>query len=212
MLLSTILCDFDGTITEVDTNEIILDKFSKRQDWQREDRLYEAGEITLEECMSRQFGPVNATESELVSLVDGVKVRKGFKELVDYCRVKGIEFIVVSAGIDFIIQKKLRDLGTTVKVVSPTVKITPEGVRFTFPRVQGVGPDFKTRLLNAAKEKGKPVCYIGDGASDYAAASEADLIFAIRGSSLASFCKVRGLDFKAVGDFFGVISILNDRL
>ncbi len=207
----TFFCDFDGTITEVDTAEVILDKFST-EDWRREDQLLEAGKISLEECMRRQFAPVKATESQMISAIDGIRVRQGFRELVDYCDKKRIELVVVSAGLDFIIKKKLEGIDGRMKIISPVAKTTPNGVELVFPRIQRPGADFKVQFLDKAKSKGRCVYYIGDGASDFAAAAKADFVFAIRGSSLASFCKAKSLSYVEVRDFFEVLTGLKSRV
>ncbi len=211
MSLLTIFCDFDGTITEVDTSEVILDKFSS-EDWRQEDQLLEAGKISLEECMRRQFAPVKATEKQMISAVDDIRVRKGFREFVDFCSEVRIGLIVVSAGLDFIIKRKLEGIDGRIMIISPVAKNIPNGVELVFPRIQGSGVDFKVQLLNSAKSKGEHVYYIGDGASDFAAAAKADFIFAIHGSSLASFCRSKGLSYAEVSDFFEVLSGLKSRL
>lgn len=208
MLPSTILCDFDGTITLLDTNEVILDKYSTKESWQRDDQLFLDGKITLEECMTRQFSHVKATASELLQTVDSVGIREGFKELVNYCTSKGIELVVVSAGLDFIIRKKLADVGVNLKIISPKAKITSTGIQFEYPHFQGKGPNFKAQFVDATKKRHRPVHYIGDGESDLAAASLSDFVYAIRGSRLADFCSSKQIPFKAIRDFNEVLTTL----
>jgi 2-hydroxy-3-keto-5-methylthiopentenyl-1-phosphate phosphatase len=41
-----VLCDFDGTTTEVDTAEFVLGMFAQG-DWRAIDALFEKGDITL---------------------------------------------------------------------------------------------------------------------------------------------------------------------
>ncbi len=207
----TIFCDFDGTITEVDTCEVILDKFSP-EDWHEEDRLLEEGKITLEEALQRQLAPVKATENQMISAVEDIRVRPGFREFVDYSAENEIELVVVSAGLDFIIKRKLEGINDSIKIISPVSKLTPNGLTVTFPRLQGPGEDFKVQLVNVARTKGGPVYYIGDGNSDFAAAAKSDFIFAIYGSSLAAFCRAKDLSHAEVHDFFEVLEGLKSRL
>jgi len=209
LLPTSIFCDFDGTITEVDTAEIIVDKFST-EDWRKEDQLLVEGKISLEECIQRQFAPVRATADEMVSAVDYIRVRRGFKELVDYTLTKKIGFTIVSAGLDFIIKRKLKGMDSRLKIVSPETKSTPNGLRVTFPQIEGYGPDFKVKLLNNAKSKGESVYYIGDGESDFAAASRADFVFAVEDSRLAHFCEEKNVGFKEFKDFREIVSSLKE--
>ncbi len=210
MLPTTIFCDFDGTITEVDTAEIIVDKFST-EDWRKEDRLLLEGKISLEECIQRQFAPLRATLDEMVSAVNYIKVRRGFKELVDYSRRMKIGFVIVSAGLDFVIKRKLERMDGRVKIISPVTKRIPNGLKVTFPQIEGHGADFKARLLNNAKAKGERVYYIGDGESDFSAALEANFIYAVKDSRLADFCRTKNLAFREFGDFVEIISSLKDK-
>jgi 2-hydroxy-3-keto-5-methylthiopentenyl-1-phosphate phosphatase len=209
LLPTTIFCDFDGTITEVDTAEIIVDKFSS-EDWRKEDQLLVEGKISLEECIQRQFSPLRATEDEMVSAVNYIKVRGGFKELVDYTRRKKIGLVIVSAGLDFVIKRKLEGLDGRVKIISPVTERIPNGLRVTFPRIEGRGADFKAKLLNNAKAKGERVYYIGDGESDYSAALEANFIYAVEDSRLASFCRKKNLAFREFKDFAEIVSSLKE--
>ncbi len=206
----TIFCDFDGTITEVDTCEAILDKFSS-EDWRKEDRLLEAGKITLEEALKRQLAPLRVTRSQMLSAVEDIGIRPGFREFVDYCAENKTELVVVSAGLDFVIKRKLEGINDRIQIVSPVSKLTPHGLEVTFPRLQGPGEDFKVQLLNAAKSRGRTVYYIGDGNSDFAAAAKAEFVFAIHGSDLASFCKAKGLSYTEVRDFFEVLTALKSH-
>ncbi len=205
----TIFCDFDGTITEVDTCEIILDKFSP-EDWRKEDKLFLEGKITLEECLQRQLAPVKATHDQMITAVDYIRVRPGFKNLVEYSEENKIELVIVSAGLDFIIKKKLEGINGKLRIISPESKLTPNGLTVKFPRINSEGEDFKVKLINLAKSKGQRVFYIGDGESDFAAATRAGFIFAVEGSRLAHFCKERNLAFKEFRDFTEIVSSLKE--
>ena len=206
---TTIFCDFDGTITEIDTAEIIVDRFSS-EDWRKDDQLFVEGKISLEECIQRQFSPIRATEDEMVSAVDYIVVRRGFRELVDYTRRKKIGLVIVSAGMDFVIKRKLEGMDGGLKIISPETKSTPNGLRVTFPQIDGQGADFKAKLLNNAKAKGESVYYIGDGESDFSAALEANFVYAVKDSRLASFCRQKNLAFKEFKDFAEIVSNLKE--
>ncbi len=207
MLPSTLFSDFDGTITEMDTGEAILARFG-RSDWREFDRRFEAGQISLEECLRSQFGSVKASEDQLWSEVSQVRIRPGFPKLLEYCHSHGVEFIVVSAGLDFIIRRILNREGISdIRLVAPEAKSSPSGIRLRFPPASR-NSDFKTQLVKQYGKPEKRVWYVGDGTSDYAAASAADLIFAIRDSELAGFCRRKSLKFEEIEDFHGVISAL----
>ena len=92
---TSILCDFDGTITTTDTCVHILSHFANG-DWKAYDDKLHEGIIELEECMRLQFQMVKAHRREILRhLQELVSIREGFKDFVDNCLKKSFSFIVV---------------------------------------------------------------------------------------------------------------------
>ncbi len=50
------MCDFDGTISLNDTYEYVLTRYAPG-DWRVFDDEYLRGEISLQECLRKQWGP-----------------------------------------------------------------------------------------------------------------------------------------------------------
>jgi 2-hydroxy-3-keto-5-methylthiopentenyl-1-phosphate phosphatase len=210
-----ILCDFDGTITKIDTAEFTLAKFA-RGDWKSIDRQLEEGKITLEECLKREFMLVSASKHEIIREVSkAVDFRPNFDELIEYCRKESIPLIVVSAGLDFLIGHFLELKGWKNMVTEYTAKttITPNGTKFTFPKLfDKTSLNFKQDLVRQCKAKGQKIAYIGDGSGDYGAAKEADCVFAVRDSRLAKLCEQNGVPFKRIVDFKEVVDTLKKNI
>ena len=81
-----VLCDFDGTVVDIDTSIFILHKFAKAE-WKIFDEQYENGEIALEECLQKQFSTVRATETRILEEIEQVTpFRANFGKLLEYCR------------------------------------------------------------------------------------------------------------------------------
>lgn len=81
-----VLCDFDGTIVDIDTCVYILEKFAG-EDWRIYDKQFEKGEMTLEECLQNQFSTVVVPETRILDEIQLVtNVRIDFAELVEYCK------------------------------------------------------------------------------------------------------------------------------
>jgi 2-hydroxy-3-keto-5-methylthiopentenyl-1-phosphate phosphatase len=206
-----VLCDFDGTITKIDTAEFTLAKFAKG-DWRLIDKQLEEGKITLEECLKREFMLVSASKHEIIREVsEAVDFRPNFDELIEYCRKKSVPLIVVSAGLDFLIDHFLELKGWKNMVTEYTAKatITPHAIKFTFPKLfDKTSANFKQDLVRQCKAKGQKIVYIGDGSGDYDAAKEADYAFAIKDSRLARLCEQYGVPFKRIVDFKEVVDAL----
>ncbi|MGP8057956.1 MAG: HAD-IB family phosphatase [Nitrososphaerales archaeon] len=213
-LSMVVLSDFDGTIVNVDTGEYLLSKFA-HGDWRAYDDQLERGEITLEECLTKQFAMLKETEERLLKEVEGVvSFRPGFEDLVDYCGTEGVPIVVVSGGLDFIITQALRakNLLDRVEIVAPKANATKRGMTLQFPRLSQVDSlNFKDDLVRAYAIHGIKSIYIGDGVSDFAAIARADIRFAISGSRLTKLCKREGIAFQAVNDFNDVLWNLRHR-
>jgi 2-hydroxy-3-keto-5-methylthiopentenyl-1-phosphate phosphatase len=206
-----VLCDFDGTIAEIDTAVFVLDRFG-RGDWRMLDRQYERGQITLEECLRRQFSMVVATQEEILNELDkAVTFRPNFERLVRYCRSKSIPFVIVSAGLDFVISHFLRQEGWEglVETCAARTHFGAGGIEFVFPKLFDKGSvNFKQDLVKHYKAMGKEVIYIGDGSADYAAAISADYPFAIKSSRLAKLCESQGRGCAVITDFIEVVEAI----
>jgi 2-hydroxy-3-keto-5-methylthiopentenyl-1-phosphate phosphatase len=206
-----VLCDFDGTIVGIDTAVFVLDRFSQ-EDWRALDRQYERGEITLEDCLRRQFSPVYASQQEILdALEQAVTFRPNFEELARCCRSRSIPFVIVSAGLDFVIRHFVRRKGweELVEIYTPKTRFGSRGMDFLFPRLfDKASVNFKQDLVNHYRAMGKKVAYIGDGSADFAAAMSCDYPFAIEGSKLACLCKTQKKDCEVLTDFAAVVEAI----
>jgi 2,3-diketo-5-methylthio-1-phosphopentane phosphatase len=206
-----VLCDFDGTIVNIDTAEYTLEKFAEG-DWRTLDERLDRGELPLEECMRQQFMMVKVSRKRIMDNLDSViHVRSGFENLVDHCRSLGIPFTIASAGLEFYIRHFLRErnLDGKVGLVVPRVTVTRDGVKFIFPKLMNPSSvNFKDDLVRFHTRDGKKVVYIGDGTTDFNAARIADFPFAVRGSKLAGLLTRHLILHEEFTDFSRVIEIL----
>jgi 2-hydroxy-3-keto-5-methylthiopentenyl-1-phosphate phosphatase len=203
-----VLCDFDGTITDIDTAEFVLDIFAQG-DWRAIEALFEKGGITLEECLRRQFSLVKVSKKQILNVLESVAtLRPDFEEFARYCKNKGIPLVIVSAGLDFVIKhflevKNLKNLAT---VYMPKTEVTTNGIEFKFPRrYYKTSVNFKHDLVKRYKSQGFRVISVGDGSADFPVAKEASLALAIEGSTLEKLCKKEKIPCKSVSSFLEVL-------
>jgi len=210
-LTFVVLCDFDGTIVDIDTCIHLLEKFAG-EDWRIYDEQFEKGEITLEECLQNQFSTVVVPETQILDEIQLVtNVRIDFAELVGYCKANGVPLVIVSAGLDFVIEHFLELEGWDgfIKVYSPKAKCTADGIKLTFPQLfHNTSINFKDDLVEHYKEQGKKVVYVGDGTADYDAARKADLPFAIKDSKLARILKKNRIPHTEINEFQKVVETI----
>lgn len=209
-----VLCDFDGTIVDFDTSEFLLSRFAEGE-WRSYDDQLRIGEISLEECMRRQFSLIKVSrEAMLEELGKVVSFRPGFRELAEYCGGVGVALVIVSAGLDFVIDYFLEQsgLGGLVEVFSAKATPSAEGIKLTFPRLlyeESVG--FKDDLVRHYKNRSRGVFYIGDDdVIDIHAARLADLTFPIKDSKLSAACRREKIPYGEIGDFEVVIEEIRD--
>jgi 2-hydroxy-3-keto-5-methylthiopentenyl-1-phosphate phosphatase len=166
------------------------------------------GKISLEECMVHQFGLVHVPEITIIDeLEKAATIRPNFSGLVHFCNRNGIQFYIVSAGLDFVIYHYLdkMELRSLVKMHSGTSYFDGHKIAFSFPRhVNPKANSFKDDLVLRCRDRGKKIVYIGDGLSDLIAVRLADVRFAVSGMRLERTLRDEGLAFKSFEDFADV--------
>jgi 2-hydroxy-3-keto-5-methylthiopentenyl-1-phosphate phosphatase len=208
-----IMCDFDGTIVNIDTAEYALERFADPS-WRRIEGQFESGGITLEESIRNEFAMLKVNEQQILEELDKVVVfRPNFDKLVESCKKKRLPLTIVSAGLEFCIRHFLgrQDWLQFMVIYAPKATYTANGYELTFPKLLGTGAiNFKDDLLRYHKEKGDRVFFIGDGTGDFPAARVADFPFAIKGSRLAEACRNGKVSHKEISDFQEVVDAIGE--
>jgi 2-hydroxy-3-keto-5-methylthiopentenyl-1-phosphate phosphatase len=208
-----VLCDFDGTIVDVDTGALVLEKFGQG-DWQSLDLKLEKKEISLEECLAGQFAMVKVGKEDILKMLEKekIKIRSNFRTLVEYCRTRNLPFVITTGGIDFCINSVLSSSGFaqgSLEMHCGKTEYSKDGLKITFPKLSNqASANFKQDLVNHYHERNFDVTYIGDGVSDYEPSRKADMVFAVRGSSLARMCEKNGIRYVEFEDFQEVVNQL----
>lgn len=200
-----VFVDFDGTIVPSDATDMILEAFAA-DGWKDIEREWQAGHIGSRECMTRQIALIRATPEQMLEKISQIDVDPGFATFVQECERNGIGMTVVSDGMDYVIERVLRNAG------HPQVK-------FFANRLEHVGGDrWKLSFPHARSEcqvlAGNCKCsftephgkslrvVVGDGRSDFCVSARADLVFA-KGTLLA-LCEKDGLPHTPYDDFHTV--------
>jgi 2-hydroxy-3-keto-5-methylthiopentenyl-1-phosphate phosphatase len=204
---TTIVLDFDGTITETDLLDDIARRHGDPAVYQEVEDGLHAGTITLQECITREYEPVTLPLDDAVAWVlANVRLRSGLGELVALAQEKGWSVRVLSSGFEEMIGPVLAAAGVDgVEILANRVDARPDGwrVRWRDETICGACGE-------ACKRGGLPtegaVVYVGDGISDRCAALASDRVFATRG--LARYLDERGLQFEPFDDFHDVVRAL----
>ncbi|MFL6035856.1 MAG: haloacid dehalogenase-like hydrolase [Gaiellaceae bacterium] len=190
-----LVLDFDGTVTERDTLDIVLSEFGDAEVYERAEAELDAGRMTLNDVISAEFATVTAPLDEVVAyVVEHARVRPGFPDLA-----RARHPLVVSSGFHELIEPVLEREGVLgdVELRANRVDARPDGWRVRYrvaETCEVCGEPCKRGDLPAGE-----VAYAGDGHSDYCAALAADRVYAT--GSLARYLAERGIAFEPLTDF-----------
>lgn len=175
-------CDFDGTITMNNLSVLLRDKFAHGE-WREVEADYFRGRLTVEQSNRKQYVLIKEPKKVLVDFVrQNIEVRPGFLEFIDFCRANGIRFVIVSSGLDFYIKTVLSNISApALELYCGQTSFGKNGIAVTYldPEGNRIEGGFKDSYLARLRNSGEPVVYIGDGLSDFDAASTAEYVFAI---------------------------------
>jgi 2-hydroxy-3-keto-5-methylthiopentenyl-1-phosphate phosphatase len=198
-----IVLDWDGTVTEHDTLDLILQEFGDPEVYEKAEA--ELGEtLTLGEVIAQEFATVTAPVDEVTDwLLSRARIRPGFAELARTRRP-----LVVSSGFHELIEPLLEREGLVgaVEVRANRLDPSPDGWRVRF-RVSEIcaacGEPCKRGDL-----PGGAVVYAGDGYSDRCAALAADRVYAT--GSLATWLAEQGAPYRPLTTFVDLMAELEE--
>ena len=198
----TIVVDFDGTVTEQDLLDTIAQTFGDPEVYKEVDEGLDEKRLTLREVISREFEPVRAPLEDVVRWeLEAVRVRPGFRRLVELAEARGWRFVIVSSGFHELIEPILEREGVEVELHANRVDPRPEGWRVDWQyeaECEACGESCKRSIVQQFAGDDE-IVYVGDGYSDRCAAEASDRVFATRG--LAHYLDERGVPYERFDDF-----------
>ncbi len=200
-----ICCDFDGTITQVDVTDLILNDLA-HPSWREIEQEWARGQIGSRECLERQMALVETSPACLNALIDTVPIDPDFLSFASFLGKRALPLYVLSDGFDLVIRRVFRKagIGNTLpgagRVYASSLQIRGGRALTSFPYSGGECrhgcATCKAAIIRKLRRKGSPVLFIGDGLSDRFAAEEADKVLAKR--LLANYCGEHGIAFQAM--------------
>lgn len=212
-ILWQVHCDFDGTIATVDVTDSVLQRFAAPE-WLAVEAEWRAGHIGSRECMTRQVALLQVEREELDAHLDNIAIDPSFAAFVVACRRWNVPLCVVSDGLDYAVQRilsrhKLNDL----PVIANHLTASGSGrYRLEFPhaREDCRAASGTCKCAATPRARHRRTLLIGDGASDFCAAEDVDLVFAKH--SLLTHCIRRRLPHRPCADFTQAIRLLASLL
>jgi len=200
--LMHIFVDYDGTLTDEDTLDVLTRQAAGEEAWNEIDECLERGEIQLRDALQQQLVHVRSSIHEADTLLQTLVVfDPSFAGFVEECHRRNVPVTILSSGVEELILLALARNGIRdVPVIANTVEAHQDGwilhCRDNVPN----GTD-KAGIVSAARTAGFTTVFIGDGYSDYDAALAADIRFAKRGRPLERFLCKHSVEFATFTSF-----------
>lgn len=206
-----ILCDFDGTISVEDVTDALLERFAAPE-WQALERDWRAGRIGSADCMAGQVALLDASREEIDAHLASMRIDPAFPQFVEAVKAAGATLRVVSDGLDYAIRAillryRLDDLPVLAnRLVQTGPRSWKLETPFANPQCR-VGSGH-CKCASAVREHNRQhrVLLIGDGASDFCAAGEADHVFAKH--RLIEHCRHADIPHTSIVGFADAIGLL----
>jgi 2-hydroxy-3-keto-5-methylthiopentenyl-1-phosphate phosphatase len=192
---AVILCDFDSTAASADVIAYIYNHFTGVE-CNEYRRKWREGLITSPEKMNACFATITASAEEILTSLKWVELDPGFVDLVDWAKQEGIEFAILSDGLDWYIREILENWGVSgITIYSNHIEFTAEGIHLSYPWFDAHFPGngtSKGTVIQKYRDQGIKTIFIGDGISDYEGSRVADRVYAKL--SLLDFCRKNDIE------------------
>ena len=200
--------DFDGTITQEDSTDSLLERFALPE-WREVEALWEAGLIGSRECLARQVALLRASPEELDDAIDEAAVDPDFVDFVAEAEARGIALSIVSDGFDRVIRRVLAREGVALPFASNMLTYRGGG-RWSagFPRAREACAAGSGVCKCTARPAAETLVLVGDGRSDFCLAGRSDLVFAK--GKLQAHCRAEGFSHVPVRGFSEILGWLEN--
>ncbi|EHK99794.1 putative Uncharacterized phosphatase [Glarea lozoyensis 74030] len=200
--------DFDGTITQQDSNDFLVN-------------TYGLGPTRRKELFQDVLFGRTSFRDAFKTMLDSVQLPldhldEGFKEFYEWARANNVPVVVLSGGMEPLIRALLGHLlgveeGRGLVIMSNGVKaregmeVGEEGgweIEYRDESAFGHDKSRQIRPYAELPDGKRPVLfYAGDGVSDLSAARETDLLFAKAGHDLVTYCQNEKVPFTTFQNF-----------
>jgi 2-hydroxy-3-keto-5-methylthiopentenyl-1-phosphate phosphatase len=195
-----VVLDWDGTVTERDSLNMVLEQFGDRQVYAEAERALGRG-WSLRRVMDHEFSGLKTPLDEVVAwLLEHVRIRRGFREFA-----REFDPVILSSSFVETIRPVLAREGVDVEVVANSVDARRDGWRIRW-RDDAVCAHCSESCKRGSLPLNGDVVFVGDGYSDRCAALAADRVFARDG--LARYLDERGVPYEPFENFDGLAAAL----
>ncbi|MGQ9843897.1 MAG: HAD-IB family phosphatase [Spirochaetota bacterium] len=200
-----IFCDFDGTITTVETFVGMCKTFAPQLFNEIGKKMW-MQELTIREGVQQLLSSLpSSLYPDMLAYIDDKEIRPGFAEFLDYCHSNAIPVVIISGGLYDSVERKLGSLKKKVSAIyAAKIDASGEYLR-VFSEYEHDGELVaKAKIMSNYRTQYKIA--IGDGPTDIEMAKYADIVFA---RSLLKKFLPENKEYYDWDDFFDVMDTLS---
>lgn len=170
-----VFCDFDGTITQLDVTDQILDQLADPA-WRDVEREWVMGLIGSRECLQRQIALVEASRQKLNAVIDSIALDEHFSEFYRFTRRKKMPLYIVSDGFDYVIRRILKrarvngSFRNGSRLFASALRVEEHRLSPSFPHspkpCEHGCATCKAAVIRRLSKGRRPIIFVGDGMSD----------------------------------------------
>ncbi len=200
-----VFCDFDGTITAVETFVAMFKVFAPDVSSQLLPQMYDRN-LTLRQGVRRILESIPSQRyPDILEFTRSQPTRPGFVELLDFLEQAQVPLVVVSGGLEGMVKVRLAELSQRVHAIHAiAVDTTGEYLQINSPYEDGSEMVAKVKVIEQYGAV-EPIA-IGDSITDLNMALHVPLVFAR--DRLAEYLDQQQKSYIPWNDFFDV----RDRL
>lgn len=202
------ISDFDGTMTSQDFFLQIMYRYEHA-------KVFSNNWKSGFELLSDVFGSINLSEDELQKEIEHIPLDTYFADAVKLVRNCGGDFLILSAGCKYYIERKLKAEGiNNIDVIANDGVYRKGGIELVRDKnnrfySEKFGID-KEKVVKYFRNKYEVIAYAGDSFVDFDACKLCDLKFSK--GRLDNILNLFAIDHYNFKNFSEIVKILNDKL
>ncbi|BAY21891.1 HAD-superfamily hydrolase [Calothrix sp. NIES-2100] len=172
-----VFCDFDGTITVEETFVAVLKKFAPELSAKLLPEMY-ARRLTLRQGVRQILESIPSSRyTEILEFTQTQPIRPGFVELLDFLEFQGVPLVVVSGGLQGMVETVLDRLVERVHAIH-AVDVETNGSHLKVLSQYEGGTELIAKVEVMSQYPAYQKIAIGDSLTDLNMALQASVIFA----------------------------------
>jgi 2,3-diketo-5-methylthio-1-phosphopentane phosphatase len=198
-----VFIDFDGTVTHCDVGNVFFRTFGGEQCTALVS-AYRDGKMSAHQCFREEVAAMGCLDTRRgETFLHSIDLREGARELFATCREHGMEYCILSDGLDYYIRTILARHGIAgVPIYANALILSRNGSEGCRPTIEFPFTNAecdrcaccKRNLLLRHAGDDDVIVYVGDGYSDRCPVQYADVVFA-RGE-LQAWCQEQNISYR----------------